>query len=130
MTINAGILDPEHWLLDDKKCGGRILGELCHFVDLAITLLKHTKLKDVKCIARDRYYQDTGNYILNFEDGSNVNIDYRSDLAPSVPKEKIIVEVLEKNLLIIIGKILIMVHYLIYQQLKMEKGISNLYLFF
>lgn len=97
MTINAGILDPEHWLLDDKKCGGRILGELCHFVDLAITLLKHTKLKDVKCIARDRYYQDTGNYILNFEDGSNVNIDYRSDLAPSVPKEKITVDVLEKK---------------------------------
>ena len=38
-------------------------------------------------IARDRYYQDTGNYILNFEDGSNVNIDYRSDLAPSVQKK-------------------------------------------
>ena len=92
MTINAGELPLEHWLLDENTCGGRIVGECCHFIDLALTLLGHTKLTHVKCINRDRYYQDTGNYILTFEDGSKVNINYTHDLPASVPKEKIIVK--------------------------------------
>jgi predicted dehydrogenase len=93
MTINAGILPEDHWLLNENVCGGRILGEFCHFIDLALTLLKHTKLVSVECVNRDKHYQDTGKYILNFEDGSKVDIDYRHDLPASVPKEKIIVKV-------------------------------------
>ena len=93
MTINAGELPAEHWLLNENVCGGRIIGELCHFVDLALTLLSHTKLINVECINRDRYYQDTGNYIFNFEDGSKANISYRHDLPASVPKEKIVIKV-------------------------------------
>ena len=93
MTINAGELPLEHWLLNENVCGGRIIGEFCHFVDLALTLLSHTKLINVECINRDRYYQDTGNYIFNFEDGSKVNINYRHDLPASIPKEKIIIKV-------------------------------------
>jgi len=92
MTINAGELPLEHWLLDESTCGGRIIGECCHFIDLALTLLGHTKLTHIECINRDRYYQDTGNYILTFEDGSKVNINYRSDLPASVPKEKIVLK--------------------------------------
>ena len=93
MTINGGELPVEHWLLNENVCGGRIIGEFCHFVDLALTLLSHTKLINVECINRDRYYQDTGNYIFNFEDGSKVNINYRHDLPASVPKEKIVIKV-------------------------------------
>tara|TARA_B100001175_G_scaffold309203_1_gene310584 strand:- start:5066 stop:7144 length:2079 start_codon:yes stop_codon:yes gene_type:complete len=93
MTINAGKLPLEHWLLNEKVCGGRIVGEFCHFVDLALTLLSHTKLVNVECIDRDRYYQDTGNYILYFEDNSVVKIDYRHDMPANVPKEKIIIHV-------------------------------------
>lgn len=93
MTINAGILPADHWLLNENVCGGRILGEFCHFIDLSLTLLKHTKLISVECVNRDKHYQDTGKYILRFEDGSKVNIDYRYDLPASVPKEKIIVKV-------------------------------------
>ena len=92
MIINAGVLPQEHWLLDEDTCGGRIIGECCHFIDLALTLLCHTNLTHVECINRDRYFQDTGNYILSFEDGSKVDIDYRHDLPASVPKEKIIVK--------------------------------------
>jgi len=93
MTINAGELPLEHWLLNENVCGGRIIGEFCHFVDLALTLLSHTKLINVECINRDRYYQDTGNYIFNFEDESKVNINYRHDMPASVPKEKIVIKV-------------------------------------
>lgn len=97
MTINAGQLPADHWLLDENSCGGRILGECCHFVDLALTLLKHTKLKYVECVERDRYYQDTGKYILTFEDQSKVTIDYRHDMPASVPKEKIVVNVSKRK---------------------------------
>ncbi len=92
MTINAGKLPLEHWLLNENTCGGRILGECCHFIDLALTLLSHTKLIHVECINRDRYYQDTGNYILTFEDGSKADINYRHDLPASIPKEKITIK--------------------------------------
>ena len=89
MVINAGKLPLDHWLLNENTSGGRILGEFCHFVDLSLTILNHTKLLKIECKSRDRYYQDCGNYILSFEDGSIVDIDYRYDLPPSVPKERI-----------------------------------------
>jgi predicted dehydrogenase len=31
--VNAGPLPPNHWLLDPEQGGGRILGEVCHFID-------------------------------------------------------------------------------------------------
>ena len=97
MTINAGELPADHWLLDKNSCGGRILGECCHFIDLALTLLSHTKLNHVECVKRDKYYQDTGSFILTFDDGSKVDINYRHDLPASVPKEKIIVKLSQSN---------------------------------
>jgi predicted dehydrogenase len=92
MTINAGKLPDGHWLLNEKVCGGRIIGEFCHFIDLSLTMLHHTKLINVECINRDRYYQDTGDFILNFTDGSRVEINYRYNLPADIPKEKIIIE--------------------------------------
>ena len=93
MIINAGILPNTHWLLDEEVCGGRIIGEFCHFIDLSLTLLDHTKLINVECIKRDKYYQDTGDFILNFEDGSVVKVYYKYDLPASLPKEKITVKI-------------------------------------
>jgi predicted dehydrogenase len=31
--VNAGPLPPNHWLLDPEQGGGRLLGEVCHFID-------------------------------------------------------------------------------------------------
>ena len=104
MKINAGKLPDAHWLLDEKTCGGRIIGEFCHFIDLSLTILHHTKLISVECIKRDRYYQDTGDFILNFKDGSIVSIQYRYDLPADVPKEKIIVETSKFKYENLIGK--------------------------
>ena len=97
MVINAGKLPGDHWLLDKKTCGGRIIGEFCHFIDLSLTILVHTNLVSVDCIKRDIHYQDTGDFILNFEDGSKVNIQYRHDLPANIPKEKIMVEINNLN---------------------------------
>lgn len=35
IRVNAGRLPEDHWTLDLTSGGGRILGEMCHFVDLA-----------------------------------------------------------------------------------------------
>jgi predicted dehydrogenase len=32
--VNAGPLPPTHWVNDPEQGGGRVLGEMCHFVDL------------------------------------------------------------------------------------------------
>ena len=93
MIINAGILPNTHWLLDVEVCGGRIIGEFCHFVDLSLVILNHTELINVECVRRDKFFQDTGDFILNFKDGSIVTIQYRYDLPPEMPKEKIIVDI-------------------------------------
>ena len=34
VTVNAGPLPPDHWLLDPDVGGGRVVGEFCHFIDL------------------------------------------------------------------------------------------------
>lgn len=33
-TINAGPVPPDHWVHDPEQGGGRIVGEVCHFIDL------------------------------------------------------------------------------------------------
>jgi predicted dehydrogenase len=35
LRVNAGPLSPDHWLNDPHEGGGRLLGESCHFFDLA-----------------------------------------------------------------------------------------------
>jgi predicted dehydrogenase len=42
ININAGILPLEHWALNPTEGGGRVVGEVCHFVDL-LRLLISTK---------------------------------------------------------------------------------------
>ena len=34
MTVNAGPMELEHWVNDTKVGGGRVVGEVCHFIDL------------------------------------------------------------------------------------------------
>lgn len=90
MTVNAGRLDPDHWTLDPRVGGGRIVGEGCHFVDLA-RFLAGSPIKDVRCRRRDTDGQDGGAFEVLFANGTVAAIDYRTDLAPHIPKEIITV---------------------------------------
>ena len=87
-TVNAGRLDPEHWILDPRVGGGRIVGEACHFVDL-LRFLVGVAIEKVTCTRRDTDGQDGGRFELQFADGSAGCVDYRTDLPPHVPKERI-----------------------------------------
>jgi predicted dehydrogenase len=88
MVINAGRLDPEHWALDPRVGGGRIVGEACHFVDLARFLVA-APIVSAQCRRRDTDGQDGGAFELRFAGGSVAVIDYRTDLPAHLPKERI-----------------------------------------
>ncbi len=86
MTVNAGRLEPDHWTLDSRAGGGRIVGEACHFVDL-MRYLAGTPIRNVRCLRRDTDGQDGAAFELEFDGGTKGLIDYRTDLAPHLPKE-------------------------------------------
>ena len=88
MTINAGRLEPDHWTLNRDLGGGRIVGEGCHFIDLARCLVR-ASLASARCVRRDANGQDGGCFELRFSDGSQATIDYRTELPAHVPKEVI-----------------------------------------
>jgi predicted dehydrogenase/threonine dehydrogenase-like Zn-dependent dehydrogenase len=90
VTVNAGRLDPDHWTLDPRAGGGRIVGEACHFVDL-LRYLTSARIAGIHCVRRDTDGQDGGAFELSFEDGSSGLIDYRTDLRATVPKEVLVV---------------------------------------
>ncbi len=88
IRVNAGRLDREHWTLDPRVGGGRIVGEACHFIDL-LRFFIGAPITSARCVRRDQDGQDGGCFELSFQDGSSGMIDYRTDLPAHVPKEKI-----------------------------------------
>ena len=38
IRVNSGIMPIDHWVNDSQIGGGRIIGEACHFIDLAMFL--------------------------------------------------------------------------------------------
>jgi len=88
ITVNAGRLPSDHWTLDPKMGGGRIVGEACHFIDLSRFLLGQPIVR-AECQRRDTDGQDGGKFVLHFADGSTATIDYRTDLPTHIPKEQI-----------------------------------------
>lgn len=90
VMVNAGRLDRDHWALDSRAGGGRIVGEVCHFVDL-LRCLVGSPIVAAHCTRRDTDGQDGGCFELTFANGSTGMIDYRTDLPAHVPKEKVTV---------------------------------------
>jgi len=46
--VNAGMLPPTHWVQDPEVGGGRIIGEVCHFIDFFNYLLQGANLNSIK----------------------------------------------------------------------------------
>jgi len=40
-TINAGYVPADSWVYDPDEGGGRIIGEVCHFIDLIQYITEH-----------------------------------------------------------------------------------------
>ncbi len=90
VEVNAGRLPSDHWTLDPRQGGGRIVGEACHFVDL-LRFLSGSAIVAVRCLSRDTDGQDGGRFELVFADGDVAELAYRTDLPAHLPKERIAV---------------------------------------
>ena len=84
--INAGAVPADSWIQRDEG-GGRIVGEVCHFVD-TLTFLAGSLPVEAHAIAA-RHHADAVSILLRFADGSIGTIVYSSLGDPGVPKEYI-----------------------------------------
>jgi predicted dehydrogenase len=82
--VNAGAIPGESWVQRDEG-GGRILGEVCHFVD-SLTYLCGALPVDVQAAAAQGH-ADAVSVVLRFADGSVGTIFYSSLGDASLPKE-------------------------------------------
>jgi predicted dehydrogenase/threonine dehydrogenase-like Zn-dependent dehydrogenase len=91
--VNAGRIPREHWTQDANEGGGRIIGEVCHFIDLMEFLTGASP----KSVFAESVAGGLGNIVpedsvfitLQFEDGSNGSIAYLAEGDSSLPKEHI-----------------------------------------
>jgi predicted dehydrogenase len=97
--VAAGPVPENHWY-HDRRQGGRLLGEVCHFVDTAQALVG-APIEDVTALAGGgpRGPQDDAVVALRFADGSLATIGYGS-AAPSAGKEWIEVHAGEHRIVI------------------------------
>lgn len=93
ITVNAGEIPPEHWTQDPSVGGGRIIGEACHFIDLARHLVGHP-ITGHQAVALGRHptlatVDDKSMLTLRFADGSVATIHYLANGHKGFPKERI-----------------------------------------
>jgi len=91
--VNAGIVPKNHWVQNMNVGGGRIIGEVCHFVDTCAYLTGSEVIKVyARCVKKaDQFIPDEDNALitLSFADGSIATIGYFAYGNKLVPKEYI-----------------------------------------
>jgi predicted dehydrogenase len=89
--VNAGPLPPGHWLQDPKQGGGRIIGEVCHFVDLFTYLTTSLPVRvHASGLPGDSHSaEEDVSITLTFADGSVGTIVYAANGDRLLPKERV-----------------------------------------
>jgi predicted dehydrogenase len=90
IRINAGMIPSGHWVNDPETGGGRIVGEACHFIDLAMCLAG-SAIQSVYAagFSESTGLIDTASIILTFNNGSVASINYLANGNKNLPKEYI-----------------------------------------
>jgi len=91
--VNAGVIPKDVWIQDRTIGGGRIIGEVCHFIDTCshligsdvVSVYASTVTKDDQSIPDE----DNVNVILNYANGSTATIGYYAYGDTTMPKEYI-----------------------------------------
>jgi len=93
IRVNAGFIPKDHWTQNKNIGGGRIIGEMCHFIDL---MQYFTDAKPVKVYAasintdnQNIITEDNISVTVSFSDGSIGNLLYLGNGDKSLPKELI-----------------------------------------
>lgn len=91
IRVNAGFIPADHWIQDPQAGGGRMIGEGCHFIDLASALVG-SNVKTVYAVGSSKaeksaLLNDSLCLTLSFDNGSVANITYTADGAKAMAKE-------------------------------------------
>lgn len=86
--VNAGAIPSAHWIQDPTVGGGRIVGEVCHFIDLMTYMCGSNPVKvSASALPDSEGLNDTVNITVTFANGSTGVIAYYSNGSKSLPKE-------------------------------------------
>jgi polar amino acid transport system substrate-binding protein len=91
--VNAGYIPKSHWIQDPGEGGGRIIGEVCHFVDLIIFFTQSfptSVFTTGLAIDNDKHVlEDNISSTFKFSDGSIATIIYTANGGDKMEKEYI-----------------------------------------
>jgi len=88
--VNAGAIPKESWIQDVKLGGGRVLGEVCHFVDFLSWLNSSLPCAVFATATPDpNLLNDVLSVSLRFENGSIGTIHYFSNGSKTLSKERV-----------------------------------------
>jgi predicted dehydrogenase/NADPH:quinone reductase-like Zn-dependent oxidoreductase len=89
ITVNAGEVPGDHWTRHPEVGGGRIIGEACHFIDLAL-YLTGSSIVDVRTTPMGGTGAlDSAAITMGHEDGSVSSIAYLTNGSKRYVKEQI-----------------------------------------
>jgi predicted dehydrogenase/threonine dehydrogenase-like Zn-dependent dehydrogenase len=92
VRVNAGAIPPTHWIQRPEEGGGRIVGEFCHFVDLAACLAGAPPSRVFATSAdphKSPLLTDDLSALFSFADGSLATVIYTASGDTTYPKERI-----------------------------------------
>lgn len=91
--VNAGVIPRDHWIQDPSEGGGRIVGEVCHFIDLMQFWTGAAPVsvfaESISSSNQQVVDEDSIFITLKFADGSNGCIAYLAEGDSKVAKERI-----------------------------------------
>lgn len=91
--VNAGRVSPADWTQDSEEGGGRIIGEVCHFVDLmqfwTASVPFSVFAQAISANRADVTNEDSVFITLQFADGSNGCIAYLAEGDKALAKERV-----------------------------------------
>ncbi len=87
--VNAGFVAGTEWVQDPTQGGGRIIGEVCHFIDLMTYFCGSlpTEVFALPMLRSGRAVDDIASITVRFADGSIGTVHYFANGDPSLPKE-------------------------------------------
>ena len=86
--INAGAIPSDNWIQDLEIGGGRVLGEVCHFMDYLTYLNGSLPVKvSASALPDANQLNDTLNILIQFENGSSGVVAYYANGSKSMTKE-------------------------------------------
>lgn len=91
ITINAGDIPSNHWVHDPKIGGGRVIGECCHLIDVAV-FIAGSMVKSI-CMNglqnKTATHNDNVSILIKHVNGANTSINYFSNGSRNFPKERV-----------------------------------------